>query len=153
MKDNLLLEEFKQAWEQHRHLDNIRAKYLGLMYTISFAGIALIGTVSEQLLKNNIEALLFSLFVSIIAAISILQLGTLINDIRNVFPHYEEVWKKIRIQYLNSEHEKWLNVRNHHFVKNRASTIGKLLEHSSRILFWLYFSITAYLIMKLPDAL
>ncbi|MFQ6120126.1 MAG: hypothetical protein ACE5KE_09595 [Methanosarcinales archaeon] len=50
---NFLLHEFDQQYEQYRHLDELRIKYI--TYFTAFAGIVFGLIIKEVILKNNIN--------------------------------------------------------------------------------------------------
>jgi len=148
ISDSALLSEFTQAWEQHRHLDNIRTKYLAFGFTVAFASIALLGGIIERINKDEIDAILLGVFVCLFALTVNDFIKTLVNDMSDVFPHYEDVWKIIRLKLLDDELEKLLNVRNSKKVINRKSKVGLEFGKIANVFQFIYCLMIFILIWK-----
>jgi hypothetical protein len=140
--NSFLLSEYNQAWEAHRHLENLRTRYLAFLFTVSFAGTAVIGSIINKIQSNSIEAFLLGLFVSILSAYMIRVVGNLINSMKAIFPHHENVWKGIRIHFCDGKVEQILNIRNNEEVKNRPQKFGDSLENISNFFFWSFVFIS-----------
>jgi len=65
-------------------------------------------------------------------------IGKLIESIKVIFPHYEGIWKGVRIHFTNENIETLLNVRGNSAVKGRKKKFSKSLDNISSFLQYLY---------------
>ena len=96
-RNNLLLEEFRQAWEHYRHLENNRAWALGFLFTVALAGAGFIAKLlSEGAVTEKPDTYLFS--CSIVLAVGGIApfIYARIAKTAVVMRHYADAWRAIR---------------------------------------------------------
>ncbi|EMB9226978.1 hypothetical protein U9607_004645 [Vibrio alginolyticus] len=142
--NQIIFYEYNHAWETHRHHENLRARYVAFMFTVAFAGTALLGSQVKELQADNIYAIALCLCVSVVSLFSIRSLLNIVNSMRNVFPHYEDVWKQVRTYFLDEGLEQNLNIRNRESVINRTETFGKGIAKIGSLLQSIYASLSLY---------
>ena len=136
--DDLLVQEYNHAWDTHRHHENLRARYVAFMFAVTFAGTALIGSQAKEAWEGNILSVTLCFFISIFALLIIRTLLNIVNSMSNVFPHYENIWKQVRLHVFNGDIEHSLNVRNNEKVIKRSESFGAGINKIGMALLGIY---------------
>ncbi|APE00814.1 hypothetical protein BM526_02435 [Alteromonas mediterranea] len=136
--NTLLMQEYNHAWDTHRHHENLRARYVGFMFAVAFAGTALIGSQAKEIWIGNSFSIAINFFISIFSLLIIKTLLNIVNSMSYVFPHYENIWESVRLHFLNSEIERLLNVRKNELVLKRAESFGAGINKIGNALLTIY---------------
>ncbi len=94
----LLLEEFRQAWEHYRHLENARAWYLGFFYTTAAGGITLIMYLlfRDVCVEPSLNVVLGTYLISCAIGVLALIVLTTVTATGVALSHYANVFEVIR---------------------------------------------------------
>ena len=105
--------EYRDSFDQHRHLENLRSRYLAFLFTVAFAGRGLIGSILNKASYDYYFPIFTSMIIALISLAIIFYLSSLLNSMKAYFVHYEGIYRVIRKSYLNDEIEETLNIRKH----------------------------------------
>ncbi|MBA7704627.1 hypothetical protein ES703_113444 [subsurface metagenome] len=94
-KEDLLLEEFKQAWEHYRHIERGRSWLTGFLYTVALAAA---GAVMLLFKESNVSTDAYSITLVIAFLVGSLALAVrlCLQKYTLVLAHYVRAWRKIR---------------------------------------------------------
>jgi len=106
-KKNMLLEEFKQAWEHYRHVENIRLSITGFIIAIFIAGIAGIYSLIYKNPEPAKDAYFFTLVVSFFMGLLTLTVYLRIIRANMVLHHYSKVWDFIRKEFYKNDYDEY----------------------------------------------
>jgi hypothetical protein len=95
---NILLQEFNQAWDHYRHLENVRTKYMNFFFTAVFAVFGLY-TALFKVDQFNLDDFDLIIVLVLINTFSIFTLFVFINITRigNVLDGYSNIIKRLRV--------------------------------------------------------
>src|SRR5262245_6145762 len=94
---DLLMEEFKQAWEHYRHLEKARTQYINFFLTAALASAGFITSLFKNLKPESVEkALIGALIVIWVFNLLLLFVYVNVKKIGFVLKYYEEVMSRIR---------------------------------------------------------
>ncbi len=95
--EELLLQEFQQAWNHYRHLENERAWSLGFMFTITIASIGWIGKIlSDPALKDSKTAHFSTMLIMVALCALGITIYARVTKARFVLRHYVNAWRFVR---------------------------------------------------------
>ncbi len=98
LKNTIYLEEFHQAWEHYRHLENARTKYMNFFFTALFAIIGLYSAIIkiDQFKLEEID-LLIGFFLIIVFSVFTLYVLINVTRIGWIITGYSGVMNQLRI--------------------------------------------------------
>ncbi|MCD4726277.1 MAG: DUF4231 domain-containing protein [Pirellulales bacterium] len=105
LANDLLLEEFRQAWSHYRHLESARTQYLGFFFASLFAYVGIAISATKNVQPEN-TAWVALLLLTLNWLLFILTLSLFVGGIRkmgNLLFHYENTWKTIRATVYGQE--------------------------------------------------
>lgn len=105
LKDNLLLEEFKQAWEHYRHVENSRLSVVGFLFTVVLASGACISLLFNGSHPSS-EAYFLTLVVAFLVGVLAVVIYARLAKQSLVLRHYAQVWKFLRQVAYGQEYSK-----------------------------------------------
>ena len=137
-KKELLLTDFKEAWQHYRHMENMRLHLLGFLVTLYLTIIAGLSVFSEDIVRSKLHicAIIFSLIVFIIIGTFVY---TCIRKWGPVMFHYEKVITFIRKEIYDSDFERlnnYINLRKDNDVKKKSPK-GTIQKNSERVVLFL----------------
>ncbi len=103
---DLLLQEFQEAWNHYRHLENERSWSLGFLITITIASIGFMANIlGEPKCKESANIHFASMLVMV--AVCALGIATYarVNKTRFALRHYIKVWCFVRMQFYGKKYE------------------------------------------------
>lgn len=103
---DLLLQEFQEAWNHYRHLENERSWSLAFMFTITIGAIGWIGKIlSEPELKESKTAHFSTMLImGAVCALGI-TIYARVSRTRFVLRHYVKAWRFVRMKFYGKTYE------------------------------------------------
>lgn len=128
----LLNNEFQQAWEHYRHLENARATYMQFFYTVIFAAFGFLITLHEQFKELSSVGL-----AALLVALSVFSTYIYLNvsKIKYVREHYMNTVNEIR-KIMYSDYESRIRLFDFRLANNGTSTspLGSIQQSTELIL-------------------
>ncbi len=120
---SLLIEEFKQAWEHYRHLENTRSKYITTALTFFLSAMAFNGLMFRLESKLGPDLFIVLLLANAMVLFFSYYLRQSVLAIRPVLEHYGNVMTGVR-HHIYNDGEKMdaeFSARQNEEVKARAN--------------------------------
>ena len=95
MKEKLLLEEFKQAWEHYRHIENARLRLIGFLYTVALASAGAVMVLFKED-KPSRDAYSITLVIAFLVGSLALSIHLHFKSQKAILHHYVTAWRHIR---------------------------------------------------------
>ena len=96
----LLRDEFTQAWQHYRHLEQVRGQYLSFTFTVTLGSAALAIPLATTVGRSPGKLALVGGFVLLYALLNVFVYATL-RKIRTVLLHYERVLRSVRNHFYS----------------------------------------------------
>jgi hypothetical protein len=146
-KNAIYLEEFHQAWEHYRHLENARTKYMNFFFTALFAVIGLYSAIIkiDQFKLEEFELLIGFLLILVF---TVFTLYVFINIIRIgwVLTGYSNVMRQLRINmYGEKSIPEKISVRDYLPIESKHKVYS--IQYSAETL--LKFSLILMMILSI----
>lgn len=100
--ENLLRDEFGQAWQHYRHNETLRTQYLNYALSITLASVAVSVPLSTARADAAVRLLVAGAFVLMYTLFIAFALATVLK-IRLVNRHYAQVWLDVRTYFYRSD--------------------------------------------------
>ncbi|HCH6232406.1 TPA: hypothetical protein NK348_001150 [Vibrio parahaemolyticus] len=146
-----LAEEYKQAWEHYRHLEDTRLKFQTLAATFFLSGLAFNGLMFRLENKVGYEVYIMAFLANLLLIMMAVYFKQSVQGIHPVLAHYEEMIKKVRLlMYSNGEEiHNYLDVRDNIKVasrtkKSRVHGLSELMLKSMVIVLLFVQMVVAY---------
>ncbi len=123
---HLLTEEFRQAWDHYRHLEELRVKYVTIAVSTFLAAMALnglliridfLGASGHSSFETNFIAFVSNIIVILVS----IKMRNSLDAIRPVLSRYQAIINRIRsLVYADQKMESFLDAKSAAIVENRG---------------------------------
>lgn len=103
---DLLLQEFQEAWNHYRHLENERSWSLGFLFTITMASVGWTAKIlSESTPKESVNAHFSCMLVMIAVCALAITIYARVSKTYFALRHYVKAWHFIRMKFYGKAYE------------------------------------------------
>jgi len=144
VKDNLLLEEFKEAWLHYRHIEQMRIRHLAFFFAAYLAGLAAFAALgkTDPSELQLIAVVVFSFILVIIGAFVYYS----IRAWKAPMFHYEHIFTRVRLHVYGDKFPAFnglFNVRCDYEVQ-KSSPKGTIQKNAEKLV--LALLVTAFVL-------